>query len=82
MEQLDIERQSQTSSTRILTQLENQFSKSGNNGGADWRAFQARCKRVFPRIFHLYFQLYGSLQDFDDQLDDLFAVLCVVVGVV
>jgi glycosidase len=72
MDQLDFERQSQTSSTRILTQLENQFFKSGNNGGADWLTFQARCKQVFPRLFHLYFQLYGSLQDFDDQLDDLF----------
>jgi glycosidase len=67
----DIEQQSQISYSRILSQLENQFSRSGRKNLTDWQTFQARLTRTFPRLFRLYFQLYGALPDFDHHLDQL-----------
>lgn len=75
MENVDVAKQALISYSRIETQLENLLSRSGRTEDVDWKAFKARCETNFPRLFRLYFQLYGSQQEFDSYLEDLFARL-------
>jgi glycosidase len=72
MEDQTLERQSQISYSRLEPQLEKQFSQTANNSMENWQVFHTRLKRIFPKLFRLYFQLYSNHNDFDFHLEDLF----------
>jgi glycosidase len=57
--------------SRLESRLEALFSNIEEASPQDRPAFQARLIKHFPRLYSLYYQLYGNHPDFYDYLDDL-----------
>jgi amylosucrase len=72
MIELDFERQSYSSYSRIESQLQKKFAEENKTAALDWKTFKIRLERNFPAIFRIYFHLYGDHPKFQFHLEALF----------
>lgn len=64
-----LEKQSNTSLTRLLPRLEKRFSEQVDEGA--WQAYVQRIRVHFPRLFKLLHALYGHYYDFFYHLESI-----------
>lgn len=75
MEDQITEHQSQISYSRLESKLKKEFDNFDEIDSGNWQTFQSRLKRLFPQLYHLYYQLYGARADFHDHLENLIKVV-------
>lgn len=66
-----IQRQAAVSLKRLWPRLEAAFRKEIRTAPADWRAFEARLRREWERLFGLLLGLYGAHYDFFYHLEEI-----------
>lgn len=69
------QRQIQTSLDRLLPRLEARVEPQIRRQPAAWLTFCTRLNQHFPRLFSLYYGLYGDQYDFFYHLEDLLVTL-------
>jgi glycosidase len=67
--------QVKVSLSRLLPRLEKNFEREIDQQAEQWVAFKRRLQEHFPRLFHLYYQLYAGQYDFFYHLEDLVHLL-------
>ncbi|HVN15627.1 MAG TPA: alpha-amylase family glycosyl hydrolase, partial [Anaerolineales bacterium] len=71
----NIEHESKRTLARLLPRLEERFQVERNADPRGWQDFCTRLEKHFPRLFNLYFELYGRHYDFFFHIEDLIASL-------
>jgi len=65
------EHESTRSLNRLLPRLKDKFSSSIYSDPKGWQTFESRLTNHFPRLFSLYYKIYGNRYDFFYHLEDL-----------
>ena len=69
------QRQTQNSLSRLIPRLQERFADHAQAYPQEWNTFLRRLEEHFPRLFGIYYQLYGNQYDFFYHLEDLLVTL-------
>ena len=56
---------------RLFPRIQKHFKRDSNKNKAAWATYYERMESNYPRLFELYYRLYGSQYDFYFHLEDL-----------
>ncbi|HEY9151715.1 MAG TPA: alpha-amylase family protein, partial [Anaerolineales bacterium] len=70
-----LSREASRSLTRILPRLEANLTTEISSDPQGWKTFNQRLELNFPKLFKLYYDLYGDQYDFFFHLEDLLVTL-------
>lgn len=73
--EIDLDRRIAASLKRLLPRLKSCLAESAVADPQGWQDFQRRLQEHFPRLFHLYHDLYSGNYDFFFHLEDLVCTL-------
>jgi len=66
-----LERQAQVTLNRLLPRLSGRFQPVAEKDGQAWQEYCRRLEINFPKLFRLYYDLYGQQYDFFYHLEEL-----------
>ena len=75
MVSFSFEHESSRSLSRLIPRLEKEFATSIESEPKSWQEFRVRLKKHFPKLFQLYYKIYGDRYDFFFYIEELTVIL-------